>query len=99
VDFVDEDGSILVPRTVRPIVEYDETSLGNRKQALKQYRYKNLHIREYLDYYAVHMDKIDPMKDPIGHLVVDAPEYLATIAFAASCFKAAKNLIHNFNSE
>lgn len=90
MDFVDEDGSILVPRTVRPIVEYDETSLGNRKQALKQYRYKNLHIREYLDYYAVHMDKIDPRKDPIGHLVVDAPEYLATIAIALLVLRPLK---------
>jgi hypothetical protein len=27
------------------------------------------------------MDKVDPRKDPIGHLLIDAPEYLAaTIA-------------------
>jgi len=37
-----------------------ETKLGDKKGAKKQYRYGNLHIREYDDKYTVHMDKYDP---------------------------------------
>ena len=44
--------------------------------AKRQFRYGNLHIREYDDHYTAHLDAIDPRKDPIGHLLVDAPQYL-----------------------
>ncbi len=50
--------------------------------AYKQYRYGHLHIREYDDKFLVHTDKIDPRKDPIGHLVHDAPEVLIGLACA-----------------
>lgn len=83
VDFVDGDGSIVVPRAVRPIMEMSETSLGSKKGAKRQYRYGNLHIRDYDSHYTVHMDKVDPRKDPLGHLLVDAPEYLVGVAAAA----------------
>ena len=61
----------------------EETSLGQKNGAKKQYRYGNLHIREYDDKFLVHMDKIDPRKDPLAHLVFDAPELLVGIASAA----------------
>ena len=81
VNFIDGEDSIIVPKSVRPIISYEETFLGNKKGAKKQYRYGNLHIREYKDHFIVHMDKVDPRKDPVGHLLVDAPEYLiATMA-------------------
>jgi hypothetical protein len=81
VKYIDSEGSIIVPKSVRPIISYEETFLGNKKGANKQYRYGKLHIREYRDYFIVHMDKVDPRKDPVGHLLTDAPEYLiATIA-------------------
>jgi|SRR5579864_8094508 len=60
----------------------EETVLGQKNGAKKQYRYGNLHIREYDDKYLVHMDKVDPRKDPLGHLVHDAPEILVGIASA-----------------
>ena len=47
---------------------------------IKQYRYGNLHIREYDDKFLVHTDKVDPRVNPIGHLVHDAPEVLIGIA-------------------
>lgn len=79
MNFVDDDGSIIVPKSVRPIIEYSETVLGARSGALKQFRAGKLHIRDYGSYYSVHSDKINPSDDPLGHLVVDAPEYLIGI--------------------
>lgn len=83
MEFVDGDGNIVVPRAVRPILEMSETSLGSKKGAKRQYRYGNLHIRDYDSHYTVHMDRVDPRKDPLGHLLVDAPEYLVGAAAAA----------------
>jgi hypothetical protein len=36
-----------------------------------------LHIREYDDNYTVHRDNKDPKEDALGHLLSDAPKYLA----------------------
>jgi len=77
-----DDREIEVPKSVRPIMlgAAQETDLGERKGAKKQYRYGNLHIREYDDKYVVHIDRVDPMKDPLGHLLKDSPETLLGIA-------------------
>jgi hypothetical protein len=82
VEFIDDDGSIIIPKSVRPIIDLSETSFGSKKGAKKQYRYGNLHIREYDNDYTVHIDSIDPLQNPLGHLLVDAPEYLASAAAA-----------------
>ncbi len=82
VEFIDGDGNIVVPKAVRPIVGLDETVLGSKKGAKRQYRYGNLHIRDYDTHYTVHMDKVNPLTNPLGHLLVDAPEYLAGAAAA-----------------
>jgi len=76
---------IEVPKEIRPFMleKAEETKLGQKKDANKQYRYGNLHIREYDDKYLLHMDKIDPRKNPLGHLVFDAPEVLVGLATAA----------------
>jgi len=76
---------IEVPKEIRPFMleEAEETKLGQKKDANMQYRYGNLHIREYDDKYLLHMDKIDPRKNPLGHLVFDAPEVLVGLATAA----------------
>lgn len=73
---------IEIPKEVRHFMPTDaeETVLGKKNGAKKQYRYGNLHIREYEDKYLVHMDKVDPRQDPLGHLVHDAPEILIGIA-------------------
>ena len=60
----------------------EETSLGQKNGANKQYRFGNLHIREYDDKFLVHTDKADPRKDPLAHLVLDAPEILVGLASA-----------------
>ena len=75
---------IEVPKGVRPFMleEAEQTALGQQNGAIRQYRYGNLHIREYEDKYLVHTDKVDPRNDPIGHLLLDAPEFLVGIGSA-----------------
>ena len=76
---------IEVPKEVRQFMldGAEETNLGKKNGAKKQYRYGNLHIREYDDKFLVHMDKFDPRKSPFAHLVFDAPEVLVGLACAA----------------
>ena len=72
---------IEVPKELREFMleGAEETTLGQKNNAKRQFRYGNLHIREYDDKFLVHTDKIDPRKDPLGHLVYDAPEVLIGI--------------------
>ena len=84
VDFVDGDGNILIPKSVRPIMDLGITMLGEKKGCKKQYRYGNLHIREYESHYSAHLDKVDPRVDPLGHLMVDAPNYLTGLLSIAN---------------
>jgi hypothetical protein len=93
---------IEIPKEVRHFMPEDaeETVLGQKNGATKQYRYGNLHIREYDDKYLVHMDKVDPRQDPIGHLVHDSPEILIGVAsgiiagkkVASSIYKLQNNM-------
>ena len=86
---------IEVPKEIREFMleGAEETSLGQKNGAKKQYRYGNLHIREYDDKFLVHTDRIDPRKDPLGHLVFDAPEVLIGLACAVfGGSQIAKNL-------
>ena len=89
--FVGDDGSIIVPKAVRPIIEYSPTALGSGCGALRQFRAGKLHIREYDSYYSVHSDKIDPLNDPLGHLIIDAPEYLVGILSGLSVYSTLKD--------
>ena len=72
---MDSEGNIIVPKSVRPIIDSPESHLGIKRGALRQYRYGRLHVREYEDAYSVHMDRISPEVSPLGHLLIDAPEY------------------------
>lgn len=83
MEFIDGDGNIIVPKAIRPVIDLKETPLGSKKGAKRQYRYGALHIREYETHYSVHTDSVDPSTNSLGHLFVDAPEYLAgaTAAF------------------
>lgn len=75
---------IEVPKEIREFMldGAEETKLGQQNGASKQYRYGNLHIREYDDKFLVHTDRIDPRKDPLGHLIFDAPEVLVGLVCA-----------------
>jgi hypothetical protein len=93
VKFVDDEGSIIVPKSVRPIIDYPETVLGDRCGASRQFRLGKLHIREYDNYYSVHTDKISPINDPLGHLIADAPEYLVGILSGISIYSSFKDVL------
>jgi hypothetical protein len=87
VSFLDDEGNILVPKSVRPIVDYEITMLGEKKGSIRQYRYGNLHVREYDNYYSVHSDIIDPRVDPLGHLMIDTPQIMKGIVSLAVAAK------------
>ncbi|MFL6326488.1 MAG: hypothetical protein ACJ71I_03295 [Nitrososphaeraceae archaeon] len=95
--FVVDGNDMIIPKSVRPIIDYEETFLGEKKGANRQFRFGNLHIREYNEYYTIHRDKIDPRKDPFGHLLVDAPEYLAAILSAVFVGSQVGSIIYNDN--
>jgi hypothetical protein len=93
---------IEVPKELREFMleGAKETTLGQKNGAKRQFRYGNLHIREYEDKFLVHTDKIDPRKDPLGHLIYDAPEVLIGL----SCLilggsKIAKTFLNNSKSK
>ena len=73
-----KDDEIEVPKEIRQFMleDAEETHLGKKNNAIRQFRYGNLHIREYKDKFLLHTDKVDPRKDPLGHLIKDAPEFL-----------------------
>ena len=93
--FIGGDGNIIVPKAVRPIIDLKETPIGGKKGAKGQYRYGDLHIRDYDSYYSVHMDRIDPLSNPLGHLLVDAPEYLAATAAALIVGRRLGTTVYN----
>ncbi len=93
---------IEVPKEIRQfmITGAAESNLGQKNGAKKQYRYGNLHIREYDDKYLVHTDKVDPRRDPLGHLIHDAPEFLVGLACAIfGGKKIADAISQNSNSD
>ena len=83
VEFIDGDGDIIVPKAVKPIIDLKETPLGSKKGVNKHYRRGSLHIRDYDTHHTVHVDRLDPVSNPLGHLLMDALEYFAgaTAAF------------------
>jgi hypothetical protein len=99
VKFIDGDGNIIVPKAVRPIIDLKETSLGSKKGAKRQYRYGDLHIRDYDSHYSVHVDRVDPLSNPLGHLLVDAPEYLAATTAAFVVGRRLGTTVYNIRKK
>jgi hypothetical protein len=96
VSMFDEEDSILISKEVLPSLEgfdFFETLLGDPNGSLRQFRNSTgIHIREYSDYFEVHKDRVDPRKNPLGHLLIDSPETLAA-------FGAATILSRGFNQK
>ncbi len=82
---------IAVSKEVLPSLseDYEETVLGDRRGAIRQFRNSSgLHVREYEDNFVIHVDKVDPRRNPLGHLVMDSPETI--LAIGAGLFLAKK---------
>ena len=100
MDFIDGSGNILIPKSVRPIIDFQETILGNKEGAKKQYRMGNLHIREYNEFYSLHVDKVDPRDNPLGHLIEDAPDVLIGLILASAIgIKMGRTYYNKINTE
>jgi len=59
---------------------FSPTFLGEMENgAERQYRGPyGSHVREFRDRWVLHRDHVDADQDPLGHLLQDAPEYLAS---------------------
>lgn len=75
---------IVISKEILPELppDYEETYLGDSRGAKKQYRSHSsgLHVREYDDKFTIHIDRADPRRNPIGHLIKDSPETIAAAA-------------------
>jgi hypothetical protein len=61
-----------------PLIGWNKAIIAIPHEGSKaSYRKGRLHMHDMGDYYAVHVDRIDPKEDPVGHLKDDAPETLA----------------------
>jgi hypothetical protein len=79
-----------------PPVGCEETILGDLDGAYKQYRCDpNIHMLEYPDVYKIHKDRVDPRKDPLGHLVYDSPETLAALFIGGTAGTTIGKIIYS----
>ena len=64
---------------------FNETMLGEMfNGAGRQLRGPHgSHVHEFEDKWVIHRDKADASVDPLGHLVKDAPEYIASLILSA----------------
>jgi len=90
MSFTDAEGNIIVPKSIRPIIRCAPTILGEKKGSKRQYRLGNLHVREYADHYKVHEDKVDPRRDPLGHILIDVPSHATAIIMLG---RIARNIL------
>jgi len=60
-------------------------SVGKIRGQIRDYRASvdgatfGIHVVEFLDRYEVHVDRFDPYKKPLEHLIVDSPDTLMKI--------------------
>lgn len=45
------------------------------------------------DHYLVHIDRVDPQKDPLGHLIKDAPQVIVAGIIIAGAYFIFKTLL------
>lgn len=73
---------------VGPIPDIFKRHVGDPEGQIADYRHPlkdgaGIHLKKYSDHYRMHWDRKDPTIDPIGHLVEDAPHWLATAGVAS----------------
>ena len=70
-------------------VEGFHRSLGHPRGQLADYRLELsgggcLHVVEFQDHYLAHVDAVDPSRDPLGHLLRDAPGWATPLIVASA---------------
>ena len=83
------DGKIYVPKNMDNPMKTGlfKISVGKIRGQIRDYRGSidgstlGVHIVEFLDHYEVHVDRFDPYKKPIEHLLVDSPDTLLKVPF------------------
>lgn len=87
---------LLVEKWMVPEIPQEfKPRFGDSDGQIEDYGYaledgKGIHIKEYDTYYKVHWDERDPGKDPLGHLIKDAPHWLVVILLALGIFALAR---------
>src|SRR5512137_2798612 len=81
-----KDQFLMLPECFR------ETILGEYAEgAARQFRGPHeAHVYEFEDRWVLHRDIVDAKSDPLGHLVNDAPEYLASMLVGAAVALATR---------
>ncbi|MEM4310994.1 MAG: hypothetical protein QXX95_01205 [Nitrososphaerales archaeon] len=90
---------IRIKKEVMPelINGVEETNLGFKKGSKKQYRYGDgIHIREYDEFFTLHIDKYDPRKEPLKHLLSDTPELVISTGIGGLVASRQKGLLAAF---
>ncbi len=60
-------------------------SIGERKGQVADWRSsipnskRGVHVVEFEDHYSVHVDRFDPNKDPVRHLLLDSPKTIVSL--------------------
>ncbi len=80
-------GKIDVPKSVGNPTESGIffRSIGKIRGQISDYRASvqdatfGIHVVEFLDRYEIHIDRFDPYKKPLEHLIVDSPNTLMKI--------------------
>ena len=71
------------------IPNYFEERMGDNDEQDENYGYeeedgRSIHLKVYgYDFYRIHWDTKDPNRNPLGHLLYDAPHWLVGAALAA----------------
>lgn len=74
-------------------------SIGEPKGQIADWRasvegsQRGVHVVEYQDRYSVHVDRFDPSKQPVKHLIFDSPKTGATLALVGIGATAALRLL------
>ena len=80
-------GKINVPKSIGNPMESGIffRSVGKIRGQIRDYRSSidkancGIHVVEFLDRYEIHVDRFNPYKKPLEHLIVDSPDTLMKI--------------------
>ncbi|WP_337859879.1 hypothetical protein [Ferroplasma sp.] len=89
------DGKIDLPKEMEDPLETGLffRSIGKIRGQVRDYRCSidgsklGIHVVEFIDHYEVHVDKFDPHKKPLEHIVFDSPDTILKIPLLLKIIK------------